>query len=48
MSLLSPAMTGWCSGVQSDIQVYLLQNHSEVMLPSCTAGFSAGHLKLGL
>lgn len=23
MSLLSPAMTGWCSEVQSDIQVYL-------------------------
>lgn len=47
-SLLSPAMTGWCSEVQSDIQVCLPKNHSEVMLPSCTAGFSAGHLKIGL
>lgn len=48
MSLLFPAVTAWCSEVQSDIQVYLFRNCSEVMLPCCTAGFSAGHLRLGL
>lgn len=47
--LLFPAVTSWCSEVQTDTQVYLPGSLSEITLSSCTAllALFSGILRLG-